>query len=77
MPASKPFIQGYYLSPEINCKISVMEVMEVVVRLQSFSTLSDKFMKSGVPECRAYAGMHQVEDSMDRVGWDDPVEKYT
>ena len=76
MPASKPFIQGYYLSPKIDCEVSVMKVVEVVVCLQSFFTTGYKFVKSGMTNSWAYTRMHKVEDGMDRMGRNDPVEKH-
>ncbi len=75
--ASEPFIQRHSLNAEVHGKVFVMQIVEIVVSLQSLFSGGDKFVKSCVPHRRTDTGMHQVKDRVDGMRRDDPVDQHT
>ena len=76
MEASKPLVQRHSFDTEIDSKVLVMEIVEVVVGLQSFFPLGHKFVKTSVTQSRTDTCMHQVKYTVDWMRRDNPVEKH-
>jgi len=76
-PGSKPVIKRHVRYAVVGCKIAVVQVVEVVVHRDTLVAGSGKAVESCMPQSGSDASVHQVEDGVDGVRWDDPVEEDT
>jgi len=77
MPCAEPIVEGNVGYAVICGEVSMVQVVEVVVPRNALFARRDEAVESRVAEGRGHTGMHEMENRVDRVGGNHPMQKNT